>query len=471
MEVGAGRVVGSRRADGRVDRVRTGIGASRSALFTLNEPRSLSAKQKYMWAFGAIAYLLVTVLAYARSTAELTPHLWFPITQAWVLSAISGVISFLLYWQANASDSRGFLWLAGTFMYLCIILFSFPMYFPGAIAAEGVLLGDIQSSITVFYLWHFSVVLGCLVSALVLRGGQERSKGSGPRGILLGVFVAGLLALASLVWVSLGEPYLFPLITEEGITPLAVTVDYVLLAVSVMALIVVSPLVLSGSFIQRWIVVVLVLAVGEAVVNVTVDRWSFGWYFNRGFGMMALGGLLVVLAWRIAILNQETNQAAAYDPLTGARSRLGVTAALATLVHRRSTASPFAVLWIDLDNFKHVNDQHGHGGGDHVLRVVGTRLQECIGGNDLVGRMGGDEFVVLLQDGAEPDAIAGCIMASVNRPIRLSADAQVTVSCSIGIAHWPGQAVTVDGLLQAADVAMYEAKGAGGNTARTKASA
>jgi diguanylate cyclase (GGDEF)-like protein len=451
--------------------VRSGIGASRSALFTLNEPRSLSAKQKSLWAFGASAYLLVTVLAYTRSTAELTPHLWFPITQAWVLSAISGVISFLLYWQANASDSRGFLWLAGTFMYLCIILFSFPMYFPGAIAAEGVLLGDIQSSITVFYLWHFAVVVGCLVSALLLRSGRKRSEGSVSHGIVIGVCVAGLLAVASLVWVSLGEPYLFGLITEEGITSLAVAVDYALLAVSVIALIVVSPFVLSGSFIQRWIVVVLALAVGEAVVNVTVDRWSFGWYFNRGFGMVALGALLVVLAWRIAILNQETNQAAAYDTLTGARSRLGVMAALASLVQTRSDASPFTLLWIDLDNFKHVNDQHGHEGGDNVLRAVAARLQECIRGHDLVGRMGGDEFVVLLQGGAEPDAIASRIMASVKRPIRVSADAQVEVSCSVGIARWPGQGVTVEELLHAADLAMYEAKGAGGNTARTKASA
>lgn len=450
---------------------RSGIGASRSALFTLDEPRNLSAKQKFMWAFGSIAYLLVTVLAYLRSTAELTPHVWFPITQAWVLSAISGVICFLLYWQAHASNSRGFLWLAGTFMYLCIILFSFPMYFPGAIAAEGVLLGDMQSSITIFYLWHFAVVLGCLVSALLLRSGRKRSGGLGSHGLVIGVGLAGLLALASLVWVSLGEPYLFRLITQEGITSLAVGVDYALLAVSVIALIVVSPLVPLGSFIQRWIVVVLILAVGEAVVNVTVDRWSFGWYFNRGFGMLALGGLLVVLAWRIALLNQETNQAAAYDPLTGARSRLGVTAALAGLVQRRSVASPFALLWIDLDKFKQVNDRHGHDAGDRVLRVIAARLQDCIGEHDLVGRMGGDEFVVLLVGGADPDIIAGCVMTSVSRPIRVSDDAQVEVSCSIGISRWPGQGVTVEGLLTAADLAMYEAKDAGGNTARTKASA
>lgn len=450
---------------------RSGVGASHAALFTLNEPRSLSDKQKLMWAAGAIAYLFVTVLAYLRSTVNLTPHPWFPITQAWVLSAISGVISFLLYWQAHASRSRGFLCLAATFMYLSVILFAFPLYFPGAIAREGILLGDAQSPITVFYLWHFAVVLGCLASALLLRSGNKKTEGLTSHGLAIGIAAAGLLAVASLLWVSLGEPYLFRLITDDGITSLAVIVDYALLAASAIALTVVSPFVLSGSFIQRWIVVVLVLAVGEAVVNVTVDRWSFGWYFNRGFGMMALGGLLVVLAWRIAILNQATNQAAAYDPLTGALSRLGVTAALAGLVRRGSAASPFALLWIDLDKFKHVNDQHGHKAGDHVLRVVAARLLECIPGDDLVGRMGGDEFVVLLRGETEPDAIAGRIMASVNRPIRLSAEAQVNVSCSIGIVRWPGQDATVEELLHAADLAMYEAKNAGGNISRTKASA
>ena len=449
---------------------KSGLGSSPSALFTLNEPRTLSAKQKSMWVCGVLAYLSVTLLAYLRSTAELTPHLWFPITQAWVLSALAGVISFLLYWQAHASNSRGILWLAGTFLFLCIILFCFPMYFPGAVAAEGALLGDRQSSITVFYLWHFAVVWGCGVSGLLLRSDQKRNEGLASYRILIGICVAGLLALASLVWVSSGEPYLFRLTTEEGVTSLAVQVDYVLLAVSVIALIAVSPSVLLGSFIQRWVVVVLVLAVGEAVVNVTAERWSLGWYFNRGFGMMALAGLLVVLAWRIAILNRETNQAAAYDPLTGVLSRLGVTAALAGLVQQTSAASPSAVLWMDLDKFKYVNDRYGHERGDLVLRIVAARLQECIRGNDLVGRMGGDEFAVVLQAGAEPNAVAGCIVTSVNRPIRVAADAQVEVSCSVGIAPWPVRGATVEGLLSAADVAMYEAKDAGGNTCRTKAS-
>lgn len=203
-----------------------------------------------------------------------------------------------------------------------------PAVLPGRYREEGILLGDAQSPITVFYLWHFAVVLGCLASALLLRSGNKKTEGLTSHGLAIGIAAAGLLAVASLLWVSLGEPYLFRLITDDGITSLAVIVDYALLAASAIALTVVSPFVLSGSFIQRWIVVVLVLAVGEAVVNVTVDRWSFGWYFNRGFGMMALGGLLVVLAWRIAILNQATNQAAAYDPnrspeSAGSDGRLG----------------------------------------------------------------------------------------------------------------------------------------------------
>ena len=111
---------------GRQHACRSGVGASHAALFTLNEPRSLSDKQKLMWAAGAIAYLFVTVLAYLRSTVNLTSSV-VPHYPGMVLSAISGVISFLLYWQAHASRSRGFFCLAATFMYLSVILFAFPL--------------------------------------------------------------------------------------------------------------------------------------------------------------------------------------------------------------------------------------------------------------------------------------------------------------------------------------------------------
>lgn len=122
-----------------------------------------------------------------------------------------------------------------------------------------------------------------------------------------------------------------------------------------------------------------------------------------------------------------------------------------------------AVLYLDLDDFKPVNDTHGHGHGDELLRVVTARIEATIRPGDLVARLGGDEFAVLcrdLHDGTEATAIAERLIREVERPIAL-ADATVQVGLSVGVAV--GERAGGDGaqLLASADAALYAAKRAG----------
>jgi diguanylate cyclase (GGDEF)-like protein len=127
-----------------------------------------------------------------------------------------------------------------------------------------------------------------------------------------------------------------------------------------------------------------------------------------------------------------------------------------------------AVLFCDLDRFKEVNDEHGHAGGDDVLVEIANRLVTIIRGDDMVARVGGDEFVVLCDGSVDPDALAALaerIIDAVNQPIAVAGgQAQVGISIGVAIANQPG--ISGDRILTSADQAMYRAKATGGNRYR-----
>jgi diguanylate cyclase (GGDEF)-like protein/PAS domain S-box-containing protein len=153
------------------------------------------------------------------------------------------------------------------------------------------------------------------------------------------------------------------------------------------------------------------------------------------------------------------------DAVTGLLNRRGFDAALAKLLASlRDHPRQLAVLQVDLDFFKAVNDTHGHEAGDEVLREVARVLERCVRRSDVVGRTGGDEFVVLLPgvEGAEKaQDIARHIIAGVSRPIALSDGNLARIGASIGIALTSNGEEPAAALLRRADVAMYAAKQAG----------
>jgi diguanylate cyclase (GGDEF)-like protein len=122
-----------------------------------------------------------------------------------------------------------------------------------------------------------------------------------------------------------------------------------------------------------------------------------------------------------------------------------------------------AVLMLDLNGFKAVNDRHGHAAGDEALREVARRLRRCVRERDLVARLGGDEFVVVLTDlgPAPPDAAADTVervRAALAEPIAVDHGTCVELRAAIGVAGFPADGATVADLLSVADQAMYAAK-------------
>jgi diguanylate cyclase (GGDEF)-like protein/PAS domain S-box-containing protein len=161
-------------------------------------------------------------------------------------------------------------------------------------------------------------------------------------------------------------------------------------------------------------------------------------------------------------LEAQLHRAALHDPLTDLPNRRLLLDRLEhALAIASRTGSTVALLFIDLDGFKAVNDVHGHEGGDHLLIRCADRLRRCLRGVDTLARWGGDEFVVLLEGVAgaeEPVATAERLLDALVQPFAIDG-AQVRISASIGIAT--GRSCTPRSLLHAADGAMYDAKRAG----------
>ncbi len=163
---------------------------------------------------------------------------------------------------------------------------------------------------------------------------------------------------------------------------------------------------------------------------------------------------------------EKLQRLAYFDGLTNLPNRIFFKVRLEhefNAAHRRRTK--LALLFLDLDNFKTINDTLGHAAGDDLLVEVAKRLCGCVRQSDTVSRLGGDEFTLIITDVEEESAIALVarnILQSVQRPIVLEGR-RVTVGCSIGIAFHPEDGQSVDALIKNADAAMYHAKESGRN--------
>ncbi len=170
----------------------------------------------------------------------------------------------------------------------------------------------------------------------------------------------------------------------------------------------------------------------------------------------------------------EIERLAFFDALTGLPNRRLLIDRLTQAVAASARHASFgALLFIDLDNFKVLNDTRGHHMGDELLKQVASRLVDCVRSIDTVARLGGDEFVVMLEElgdtellaAAKSDAVGKKVLAALNQPFDLGGQ-QHHSSPSIGVTLFFDRQQSVDELLQRADLAMYQAKSAGRNTLR-----
>jgi diguanylate cyclase len=173
---------------------------------------------------------------------------------------------------------------------------------------------------------------------------------------------------------------------------------------------------------------------------------------------LLLGGVRFTVAFndvrRLSLMRQRQ---ARTDDLTGLPNRRAFYTQLSAAIEGcRQRGGAFALLSIDLDRFKELNDTLGHHAGDRLLKQIGPRMHGVLRGEP-VARLGGDEFGLILRDASAAASAAERVRRALARPFELD-DLTVSVQASIGIAVFPDDAQTIDGLLQRADVAMYQAK-------------
>lgn len=259
--------------------------------------------------------------------------------------------------------------------------------------------------------------------------------------------VAALLAVASDLHQATTDEEVAEIVLDEG--PKALFTEKLLLVTTEPETMIHAPVTAGPT--QRWLT--------------PADRQNQAPYGEEDERTLALLASMTSDTLGRLVLLDELEKVAASDPLTGLSNGATLQRALALALAQRGD-DVTGVLFCDLDGFKAVNDNHGHAAGDELLRLVAARLSTCVRDGDLVARMGGDEFVVLLSHTSLEAAllVADRVCAAILEPTGLESQ-DTTVGVSVGVATSTAGS-SADDLLRRADTAMYAAKTSGTNQVR-----
>jgi diguanylate cyclase (GGDEF)-like protein/MYXO-CTERM domain-containing protein len=231
-----------------------------------------------------------------------------------------------------------------------------------------------------------------------------------------------------------------------------------------------------------WLMVVISIWLFDIILSAVVSssRYDLGWYAGRSYGLVAACCLLIILLFEMNRLYDRLNAALATaqtleldltfraenDSLTGLPNRALFYDRLTMAMARcRRSNNLMALLYVDIDNFKAINDNLGHAAGDELLRSFAQRLSQCVRASDTVARLGGDEFTVILENLSSREtalSVVDKLMTATRRPFGIGGN-DVQARASIGIAYFTDKEIEADALIKQADAALYRAKERGRN--------
>ncbi len=453
-----------------------------------------------------IILMAVTVAIFGR--IPLAPLPQFTTFHASFVFLVDAMTAFLLFGQFVYRRLPSYCVLAAAFLFTALLMLPFLLCFPGALMAEGSVIGGDQSSIWIWHLWHtlFPLIVALSLVVHERAGGNLVPRRSMARWIAAAIGLVVLLVSLVIVAVTVFHDQL-PVLIHGARVPFQPNFFWaggIAAAATVLAFVLaLRAAVRHRAILNIWLAIVLLaLLADEAASLGAYPRYALGWYFGRIVWIFAAATLLVVfltdinrLYYRLARAARELFHAnrklsasieekdnalaelreseerirrmAYHDPITDLPNRRLLLEELThTLARAARYARNTAVLFLDLDYFKEVNDTYGHDVGDALLKEVGVRLTRCVRAGDIVSRLGGDEFVIVLPEISTPrDAavVAEKTLETLSeKMVIMGYPIQITGSIGITICN-KGDCLNADELLRQADQAMYIAKKAGRN--------
>jgi diguanylate cyclase (GGDEF)-like protein len=393
-----------------------------------------------------------------------------PTTSGYVSAVLAVVVCvdllsmWLLTGEYSDTGDRRMLAMGMAYLWSLVLVVGYALAFPGVISTHPPLAFAPSVAPYLYLGWHvgFPVLLGAAWSPSAVLDRVDQP-GRRPHVIRAATVSTSTLAIAAILGCVVDIhrlPVLIHGVDTTAMTKLTAPIALPLVAVS---LVLCTRGVHARTGPERWTqLAISVCACDLLLTYVSRHRYSLGWYAGRTLTVTAAATILVAMLASFRKLKAVADFNAAYDALTGLPNRRSTYDALASMVARAQRGrTQLTVVMVDLDHFKRINDTYGHAAGDEVLRAVAATMRATLRDTDIIGRVGGEEFLILLPDAADQDARA--VVERLRDSLRLIRTAHVEsgVTASFGIAMWePGDAAA-DTLTNRADHAMYRAKDAG----------
>ena len=415
--------------------------------------------------FASVAVIAVTLALMPWAGRHLGPGMSFlPMTLS-AIACFDILTAWLLAGNFLDTGDRRFLLMACAYLWSLVLMGAYLLAFPGIVSSHPPLDFAVSMAPYMFVCWHagFPILLGAAwgpwfgPNAVETRRPRRRRLLAGGAGATVAVAVATIATFGANVH---RLPVLIRGLDATQFTNVTAPIGLPLVIVSLVFCV---RGIRGAAGPERWAVVALVACLCDLVISYhSHSRFSLGWYAGRTFGVVAAGVVLTVMLASFRRLKATAEFNAAYDHLTGLPNRRSAQDSLTAMFARgRRMHTALALIAFDLDFFKRINDEYGHAAGDAVLRAVGLAVRDAIRPSDMVARIGGEEFLVLLPDATDDDArvVAERLRTALRTLDFIRPD--VVVTASFGVARMQDSDLDAEQLLQRADRALYGAKATG----------
>ena len=458
----------------------TDTGSSGFRQETVDAPTTRLATREQRRLAATIAFLLAiataAILPFASQRLPMLPA-FFPAYQSAVIGTYL-ITAYLMFGQYQATRAPGLLHLAAGCIYTAVMLVMQLVAYPGAFVDNVRIVGGTQTITWLWFFWH----LGPAVSVLLFAWSESRNRGKANVRVQYAVFKTAIVLLIALA-VTVGSVTVFhaelPVMDIDGDFS-RVTSSGIAPGLQLLLVIALAALWKIGRFqkvMHIWLALTLVaLICDNTAMMFGANRLSVGWYAGRFCALIS--SCVMMFVYLHEIKRSYLRSTAQTQSLTVSNETLSIEIAQAMLdgltklpsrelflrqaeaLRKTSIEAEvgFATLFIDLDDFKAINDTYGHDHGDLVLVQVAAAVKSVLRDSDVAGRLGGDEFVVCL--GTPPEMTLAIANKIAGRIIDKIAAIGFSIGASVGISICKS---SLDLALHEADEAMYDSKHAGKN--------